>query len=626
MAFLTVADFSRVSNAGQFLAVDGRPISTTRGTGNDVVKLYKSYIRSAASRSGYSTKLSDPFICLQIRCPQGSYDVNVEPAKDDILFENPQLLLSFVEDLFRDSYGGLENPAGKGDEPVRTEKQQRSNNGFNLLMARKRPVESSCLVNGNPSFKPLTASVSHSKFRSPLPESTPRRGDYERHNLDTEEVTYCENDTGLKNLEGLNPWSMTAMNVPLRTPERSQGSPGKSRRLAMFNSTGQGSRPRKNHSRQSHGSPTLPSPSDTNPSSASPTQHNDPPSPAEYSQASITRQRQNLPESVSGKAEREKRSGILDNWLRSVDVPAGLQSPVEGQPEYEQEGPPLSQLAHERFGFQKHSIPNTPASTVLESSPPCESSQNVPQTQSTSLSEEDLNANIHRHQELPGPKKLSTIMHQFPEENDSLEKALDFERRKKEVVQKQRESTKNPRLRVSEGDQPPSSSPHHSRYIAAKAALNSDSSDSARDHNLMTSGSNLSAPALNAYDPRAYLMRNRKELSNEGPKIRRIYTSKLPFERIPEGQDLCNIAVTQPADMGLLSVAFKKALNTDLYTQRGMDDRAFSKPVSEELRESWTHQLAALMGHKYGLPNEEVRTEIDISSAISRHLDHYLEN
>lgn len=49
--------------------------------------------------------VSDPFLCLHITCPPGSYDVNVEPGKDDVLFENASIILSAAEDLFKEVYG-----------------------------------------------------------------------------------------------------------------------------------------------------------------------------------------------------------------------------------------------------------------------------------------------------------------------------------------------------------------------------------------------------------------------------------------------------------------------------------------------------------------------------------------
>lgn len=35
------ADFSKVNNAGQFFSVDGRPLSASRGIGQEISKLYK---------------------------------------------------------------------------------------------------------------------------------------------------------------------------------------------------------------------------------------------------------------------------------------------------------------------------------------------------------------------------------------------------------------------------------------------------------------------------------------------------------------------------------------------------------------------------------------------------------
>ena len=48
--------------------------------------------------------LSPSFLALLIFCPLGTYDVNVEPGKDDVLFDSQFLILSAIEDLFKEVY------------------------------------------------------------------------------------------------------------------------------------------------------------------------------------------------------------------------------------------------------------------------------------------------------------------------------------------------------------------------------------------------------------------------------------------------------------------------------------------------------------------------------------------
>ena len=79
-----------------------------RGTMKEIAKLYKHYLQRIYSGS-YNTSISRPFISMHIRCPSESYDVNIEPAKDEVLFFRPKSLLSLTETLFQKAYP--DNPA-----------------------------------------------------------------------------------------------------------------------------------------------------------------------------------------------------------------------------------------------------------------------------------------------------------------------------------------------------------------------------------------------------------------------------------------------------------------------------------------------------------------------------------
>ncbi|KAJ5999849.1 Ribosomal protein S5 domain 2-type fold subgroup [Penicillium waksmanii] len=168
-------DFSKINHIGQFVSLDGRPLSSSRGISHDIVKLFKSYLRSAASKDGFSKTIVDPFLCLQIECPQGAYDVNIEPGKDDVLFEDREIMLSLAENLLRDFYGQL--PVDTKKSPTK-DKSTSSNTagtttGFNVLMARKH-------TEGPPANQPANVRelpVSHSTRKPPShprPKYTPK--------------------------------------------------------------------------------------------------------------------------------------------------------------------------------------------------------------------------------------------------------------------------------------------------------------------------------------------------------------------------------------------------------------------------------------------------------------------
>lgn len=95
------AEFSKYSNIGPFVSIDQRPVSTARGTPKQILKIYREALKNANSRAA---GVKDPFLFLSIQCPSASYDANVEPAKDDVLFETPDVIVGLVRRLFEAAY------------------------------------------------------------------------------------------------------------------------------------------------------------------------------------------------------------------------------------------------------------------------------------------------------------------------------------------------------------------------------------------------------------------------------------------------------------------------------------------------------------------------------------------
>ena len=112
------ADLSAVSKKGAFLSVDGRPLAPGRGTMKKVVSAFKSRFDALHRRQGIQPSASNVFIRLDIRCPPGSYDINVSPAKDEVLFTDEARVLKIVDDLLQATYASIEigNTPGRGDD------------------------------------------------------------------------------------------------------------------------------------------------------------------------------------------------------------------------------------------------------------------------------------------------------------------------------------------------------------------------------------------------------------------------------------------------------------------------------------------------------------------------------
>lgn len=79
------ADYSGISGHGPFISIDCRPVATDRGIFKQMVSNFKDHLRQARFTTD---TVKNPFMFLDISCPVGSYDPNIEPAKNDVLFDD----------------------------------------------------------------------------------------------------------------------------------------------------------------------------------------------------------------------------------------------------------------------------------------------------------------------------------------------------------------------------------------------------------------------------------------------------------------------------------------------------------------------------------------------------------
>ncbi|KAM5453107.1 hypothetical protein MaudCBS49596_002883 [Microsporum audouinii] len=92
---------SNVDYKGQYVVIDGRPILTSKGFGKEISRRFKARLKQAIDESNV---IADPFMFLSLDCPPGIYDINIEPSKDDVLFEDHQVILQIIETAFMDVY------------------------------------------------------------------------------------------------------------------------------------------------------------------------------------------------------------------------------------------------------------------------------------------------------------------------------------------------------------------------------------------------------------------------------------------------------------------------------------------------------------------------------------------
>ncbi|KAI1161407.1 hypothetical protein F5B18DRAFT_674657 [Nemania serpens] len=141
---------------GHYFSVDGRPINAGRGITKRLLSIYVEHLKLYTSVKN----ASDCFIRLGIYCPPGTYDANIEPSKDDVLFSDEQAII----DAFRHLCDELYKPAtGDGDELIIADSQEhRLSNTCSLAQVElHRPLRSHAQL---PDSTPKSAQNSHKIF------------------------------------------------------------------------------------------------------------------------------------------------------------------------------------------------------------------------------------------------------------------------------------------------------------------------------------------------------------------------------------------------------------------------------------------------------------------------------
>jgi DNA mismatch repair protein MutL len=115
------AAVSKGAGKGMFISVDSRPVSNSRGT---IQKLATTYKQNLCRHYNLSlAQLTKPFMQLDIICTAGSYDPNISPTKDEVLFANEKEVLELFEELCRDLYPNQEGSEGVCQKSSTPEKQ-----------------------------------------------------------------------------------------------------------------------------------------------------------------------------------------------------------------------------------------------------------------------------------------------------------------------------------------------------------------------------------------------------------------------------------------------------------------------------------------------------------------------
>ncbi|KAI1475013.1 hypothetical protein F4774DRAFT_308373 [Daldinia eschscholtzii] len=105
----------------RFLSVDGRPVTARRGTMKKLLDAYVEHISVLSRQDTPARKPKDYFIRLNIKCPPGSYDANIEASKDDIIFSDEMAVLAGFKDLCKEVYGTSSSSGLHSQSPPKRE-------------------------------------------------------------------------------------------------------------------------------------------------------------------------------------------------------------------------------------------------------------------------------------------------------------------------------------------------------------------------------------------------------------------------------------------------------------------------------------------------------------------------
>jgi len=598
------ADLSRIGY-GQYISVDSRPVSHEKNTMRRIVTIFNRYVKE--SLTGSSEKVKSPFLRLDITCPAGSYDPNVEPAKNDVIFGNESVVLAAIENLFREVYG--EPKISHSFPPPQLLKDNLDN--FELLLARKASIFPANDFPPRLSRTPVSeqsapeAVSSMISVASPMPvdiaategspfvgnedtaeqEGNPKRKrafdmsedlceeieGYERPSRQFQQphnpqILFPDAEPGSRN--PLNPWIIAKMTAPVQHSDQ------------LINTTtltpSSVSRPVANRVT----TPQLPSDPDADVHSEdmrSRSRHtfqND-----DIQSLNVTAD-QNLPYQRPGPAVYQQTSQSKE---KSLCADANGEILLEGdncgnrRPRNEfisarnvQDAALLTPLAS--LGPKKSRGLNRPFVPPMR--------RNIENTSSDSdgLRQTKLNTDH-------GASRGHNCSQDEQQANPDLEWSMNFEHRKELASRRRRDELRAATLEVDKSDtlEGVRFSPHKNRYNAAIATLEAGYP---RPSTIETMKEPFKT-SLPDGDPRAYLMRRQKSVmaQNAKPgevlKLSRAKSSRLPLENIPENEKTHNLVLKLSSDAYSLGIVTNELMKNDMYAKNGGEFRGLRNGVLE---------------------------------------------
>jgi hypothetical protein len=198
----------KIANHGAFISVDSRPVSNSRGTVKQVVAAFKEKLRRS---SLCLTAVKDPFFCMNIICPPDSYDPNIEPAKDGVMFHDAKIILILVNRLLK-LYYQKATVEVEAEPPTSVQQHVEPDVGGVLSEPRTSDpvhVMSSIETDGEPksdqrSIEPRWRSSMYGIDEDDL------------EHLEDEQLLVIEEEEGRRAAEVSNPWTIARMNATIK--------------------------------------------------------------------------------------------------------------------------------------------------------------------------------------------------------------------------------------------------------------------------------------------------------------------------------------------------------------------------------------------------------------------------
>jgi DNA mismatch repair ATPase MutL len=636
-----------------------------------MAKSYKQYIRQSTLGETGPANITKPFLLVQISCPPDAYDVNVEPAKDEVLFYNPPLLTGLFEKLMQSVYGNIDTSEAI-KSGGRSAKATATPNSFDLLLARKPNHQDSLPI-------PATSFSKESSAGDLETSAHARDSSRPSGDSDTGEVTgtpnaareqESEEDEGIDDANVRNPWSLAKLNVRV-PPKQLLPRPHAS-----------------THDTNDDQSPAMPF---QNPG---PPMQRRGPRPPDPDSESVT--------SSASPDEELSQNGLIDSWVNKLANirPQGISAtdvPLQADQKF----------VHHASPQRRQSNLPSPRNT----SPVRPSAASASHQQRLSL---PFKTPFNRASHLPPGTQASLDQTlQTPPPSDfrgELDEILEFERQKKAIAMQRKQLAARARNQqlvlpsppgqdsgaeyddfATQSDIRPASSrtnvtdttdfegrfgsqndlsglsipqrkearsnPHLNRFLAATRALDASATDdqsrnlthahpsSASTHDLPTRAiehlkkpRNTSSdgiedeeiPKIPLSDPRGYLIQHRREqpqgsvegLTKTGLKMRRTKTTRLPLELVPVDAETHFLAVevatqswtSNEHHQDEIVQATRHLKHVDEYIHTGRVEHALSNVDAGDI-ERWQGIMRGLVRRYYRSASVDTANDVESNAA-----------